>query len=394
MHNNDKLAETIKHAKNSESLGRLNAMIELAKSEKGIPISLIKLDKNQYLYNCKNGTIDLKTGSLQPHNKYDYITKICNIDYNPDAKCDLWLKFLADITCNNKELVSYLQRIAGYCLTGDIKEQCMFILYGSGANGKTTFIEILKKILCNYSATVDISIFSAKQSNNDAKYELARIKGMRLISTSEPSQDMSLSENLIKAITGGDIIPCRKMYGKTFEYPPTFKPFILTNHKPIIKGYDYGIWRRINLIPFLATIPKENQDKDLPIKLYAELQGILSWMVRGCLEWQKNGLNTPETVLKSTEEYKEEMDKIADFINECCEIDTTLKISSSLLHERYCSWCSKNNIFPENIKIFGNYLENKGFKKKRSNSGRIIFGLTIKKLDYLEYYPKSDGCDV
>ena len=247
MHKQD-YTTIIKHAKNSESESKLNSMIKLAQSEAGIAVNIKDLDANSYLFNCTDATIDLKTGKVLTHAKEHLITKISGINYIPDATCPLWINFLNKIMNGNSEMIEFLQRTVGYSLTGDASEQCMFILQGNGANGKSTFIETLKSLFGDYAKVADPRTFLVNQSNG-IRNDLARLCGVRFVSSSEADEGSKLSESIIKQFTGSDTIAARFLHKEFFEFQPVCKIFLATNYKPIING-EYAIWRRIRLIPF------------------------------------------------------------------------------------------------------------------------------------------------
>jgi putative DNA primase/helicase len=267
-------------------------MIDLAKTETGIPIKPSRLDADPWLLNCTNGTLDLRTGTLHAHNRKHLCTKLVPVDYDPAATCPLWDKFLNRIMGNNAVTTEFLQRLIGYSLTGSIEEQVMFIAYGLDQNGKTTLFEIICTLFGDYARTADASLLLLKRGDGP-RYDVARLEGARLVLTSEITASGQLDEALVKLMTGGDKITARRLYCEEEEYYSTYKIVLRTNHMPRISGVDHAIWRRLKPIPFNETIPEKEQDKKLGQKLLAELPGILAWAVRGCLDWQKNGLGNP-----------------------------------------------------------------------------------------------------
>ena len=290
------------HARRSEANSRLEAMIKQAQSE--LPVLPDELDSDPWLLNVKNGTLDLRTGELRPHNREDMITKFIPVTYDPDAQAPIWHGFLRRILNNNDNLVTFVQRAIGYSLTGDVSEQVFFMLYGTGANGKSVFLETVQSILgedyAKSTPTSTIMIKNGSQNSND----LARLAGVRFVTVNEVEDGQNLAESLMKQLTGNDTITARFLYAEHFDYKPQFKLFIRANHKPVIKNTDEGIWRRIRLIPFTVTIPEEERDKRLLQKLKDELPGILAWAVEGCLEWQQYGLGMPEEVKQAVKEYR------------------------------------------------------------------------------------------
>jgi len=287
--------ELIKHAKQSASKGRLQAMIDLARSFSNISVPIWQFDSNPWFLNCKNGTLDLQTGRLNPHNPADLITKMVPFNYDPDAQCPVWEATIEKIMNGDPEKISFLKRVFGYAMTGVTSEQCFFVLYGSGANGKSTILEVYRELLAGYAMhTTTASLLGS--SGSMIRNDLARLNGARFVSAVEIGMGKRLDEALVKQLTGGDQVTARFLYNEFFEYKPEFKLFIAANHKPEIQGVDHGIWRRIHLIPFEVTIPVEEIDRNLPEKLRDELPGILAWAVKGCHAWQRQGLSVPASI--------------------------------------------------------------------------------------------------
>ncbi len=363
-------------AVSSESERRLNAMVALAQSEPDIPISPQELDTNPDLLNCFNGTVDLKTGKLKPHDPKDFITKIIPVKYQPEAVCPLWLEFLETIFDWNYDLIGFLQRAAGYSLTGDTSEQCLFLLHGYGANGKSTFLNIINHLLGDYAQTADFETFLIKK-NETVRNDLARMIGRRFISAIEVEGERRLSEVLVKQLTGGDTIAARFLFGEYFDFRPTFKIWLAANHKPNIRGTDHAIWRRIRLVPFIVTIPEDERDSKLFEKLQDELPGILSWAVQGCLEWQRVGLKIPDEVRSATNEYRSDMDSLGAFLSDCCLVSPEVKVRSGDLYEAYRRWCEDNGEHSINNRHFGRRLSEKSFQRLQSN-GNWWRGVGIK----------------
>jgi putative DNA primase/helicase len=358
-----------KHARSSESERKLHAMINLAASEEGIPALPEELDKGTYLLNVANGTLDLTTGALLPHKREDLLTKLTPVEYDPDAKAPRWKAFLARVMDNNENLISFLQRAVGYCLTADVSEQVLFICHGTGANGKSVFLQTVLAILGPYGKTTAQNLLMA--SYYDAHPTgVADLMGTRMAVSFETSEGRSLDENLVKGLTGGDRIKARFMRQDFFEFEPTHKIWLTTNHKPNIKGTDHAIWRRIRLIPFEVTIPAEERDPQLANKLKEELPGILAWAVEGCLQWQKHGLDAPEEVKAATDKYRQEMDKLGRFIAECCYLDVNAEASSQDLYKEFKEWCEAGGERQETRTWFGTQLTDRGFGK-RETGGRI-----------------------
>ena len=358
-----------KHAIRSESDSRLRAMITLAKSERDIPVKPEQLDSDPWLFTCLNGTIDLKTGKLLPHNRDHLITQLAPVKYDSDATCPTWDAFLHRIMAENDNLISFLQRMIGYSLTGDTGEQCLFILYGSGANGKSTFLQAVSSMCGDYSQQTPTETLLVKKKGSIPN-DVARLKGARLVTASEAEEGQRLAESLIKQMTGQDILSARFLHQEWFEFEPTHKIFLGTNHKPVIKGTDHAIWRRIKLIPFDVTIPEEERDNRLLSKLRDELPGILSWAVKGCLDWQRHGLGEPPEVKSATQDYRSEMDALAQFRADCCIEDPGAKVAVGKLYDAYTAWCEINGEQQLGKRAFSMKTKEAGFKQVRFGKGR------------------------
>jgi putative DNA primase/helicase len=353
------------HATRSEAEARIRAMLELAKSEE--PVSPEDLDARPWFLNVQNGTIDLRTGRLQPHRREDLITKLAPVSYDPNATAPTFMAFLERVQ-PDEEVRAFLQRAVGYSATGDTSEQCMFINYGGGANGKTTWQEIIAAALGDYAMRAPTEMLLAKPAGGIPN-DVARLKGARFVAASETEEGRRLAESRVKDLTGQDTITARYMRAEWFDFKPTHKLYLSTNHKPEIRGTDAAIWRRIRLVPWSVTIPPEEQDKRLPAKLRAELPGILAWIVRGCLEWQRVGLQPPEEVRRATGSYRAEMDVLAAFIDEECIVADHASAAAKALYGAYKAWCEDNGERPESQRRFGSRLKERGFESGRMTTG-------------------------
>lgn len=357
-------------SKSSESDARIRAMLNLAKAE--LPIRASDLDKNPDLLNCQNGTLDTKTFELQPHDPLDLITNILPVEYNPDAKCPLWMRFLREIMAGNQEVIDFLKRAVGYSLTGSTEEQCFFYLYGTGANGKSTFLEVLRTLLAAYARQANFSTLVAVKNDTRVRNDIARLKGARFVTAVEAESEAQMAESTIKAMTGGDTITARFLYREEFEYVPEFKIWLAANHKLGIKGTDDAIWRRPKLIPFKVTIPPEEMDTELPKKLKTELPGILTWAVEGCQEWRKIGLRIPTDIKQATAGYRAEQDSVGNYIAECLVQHPNAEISVSRNYEVYENYCTEEGCKPVSKKKLSSEMFDRGFDSKRLNrNGRI-----------------------
>jgi len=355
---------------------RLNAMVNAAMAM--VPITPDDLDKDLFLLNVRNGTINLKTMEFdEAHSKDSYITKIVDVVYDSEAKCPLWENFLHEIFEGDMELISYIQELVGYSLTGDTSEQILIFLYGGGQNGKSTFMNVLKSLLGDYAKQTDFSTFTVRKNDSGPRNDLARLKGARLVSTIEIEEGKQLAESLVKQVTGEDTIKARFLYSEDFEFLPNFKIWLVANNKPIIKGGDFAIWRRIRLIPFNVKIPEEKKDKELGKTLKEELPGILNWALEGCRRWQSEGLKTPKSVELATKEYEEEMDPIKEFLEDICTTETLGKTKTGELYQTYEEYCNFVKINPIPNRVFGRRLAQIGIKRSRDHNGRYYEGIEI-----------------
>ena len=368
--------EIEKYAILSESMRRREAFVKAASVISSLHVTSEKLDPNPWLLNVKNGTVDVTTGEFRDHKQEDMITKTANVEYNPQADCPMWKQFIREIMNYKTDLIKFVQTAAGWALTGDISEQTMFILFGSGANGKSTFLNTIMYLLGDYAIATPTETFMRKNGDQYTN-DIARLRGTRFVTTTEAEQGRRLSEPLIKRITGNDQMTARFLYGEFFNFTPTFKIFMATNHKPVIKGTDHGIWRRIKLIPFTTRIPEEKQDKYLELKLRGEVSGILNWLLEGMARWKKEGLIAPAEVLNATDEYRGEMDVIGNFLKECCIQKPEASIRIREFFKAYQDWCDENNEHAVSERFFSMHLKEMGFQQNRTCEARFWSGLAL-----------------
>lgn len=358
------------HGQSSEGEGRLRAMISLAQMD--LAVQPEELDKDPWLLNVQNGTVDLRTGELRSHRKEDLLSKMVQVIYDPKATAPLWEAFLSRIFDANEELIEWLQRAVGYSLSAENREQVFFLCHGVGANGKSTFLNTLKYLLGDYSEQAPFQTF-LKTTSETVRNDLAKLQNCRFVSALEAEEGRKLSEVVIKQLTGGDPITARFLYGEYFTYVPQFKIWMATNHKPTITGTDYGIWRRVKLIPFEVVIPPEERDEKLSEKLTEELPGILAWAVHGCLRWQEQRLvPEPEIVKIATEQYRTEEDVLGAFLTDRCISRKDLSASAADLFETYQQWAKTNGEEIVSQKKFGGYLTHRGFRREKSSLTKKI----------------------
>lgn len=350
----------------SESRDKVYAAMTLAKPM--LAIEHRELDRDNWLLNCVNGVLDLRTGKMRPHRRDDFMTRCVPVAYDPQAKCPTWLAFLNRIFANTKDIIHFVQKVIGYSLTGDNSEQCVFFMHGSGQNGKSTLITAVQALMGAYAHQAAPDLLLASKHDRHPT-ELAELRGARLVTSVETGDSRRLNESLVKQMSGGDRMKGRFMRQDFFEFDPTHKVCLATNHKPIIRGTDYAIWRRIRLIPFTVAIPPEERDRKLPDKLKTELQGLLAWAVSGCLDWQREGLTPPQEVVKATDQYREEMDVLNAFFDECCVINKNATVAKGALYGAYKEWRDRSGERAETQRSFSNRMQERGFEEHKTTGG-------------------------
>lgn len=360
-------------ANKSQSRDKVASMIFMAHSDLQVVVHHDQLDANPWLLNCANGTVNLKTGELQPHNRDNLITKLVRATYKPQACAPLWERSLSRWMDADTSLVQFLQRFVGYGLTGEVSEQCLAFLHGSGANGKSTFLGAITWLLADYAQKAPINMLLTKKSGNDGiPNDIARLKGARFVVASEVEQGRTLAESIVKDLTGSDRLTARFLNQEFFEFDPTHKLIMYGNHIPTIRGTDDGIWRRVLKVPFTVKITEAEKDKNLTAKLQAEAEGILAWMVTGCLQWQAQGLKPPVKVLEATKAYREEMDILGQFIDDCCITGEAYTAPFKDLYECYKAWADKSNERAETSRKFGKALEEREFAPGKGTGNQAI----------------------
>lgn len=365
------------HAVRSGSLQGIRAMSTLSKDT--LKQNGDNLDSDPWLFNVPNGTIDLRTGELRNHSREDYITKMGGCTYDRDAVAPMWLAALEKTFDGNQELIDFLQRMAGYMLTGITREQCLFFYFGGGANGKSTFIETLTAIWGDYALRSPTETVMKKKNDAGIPNDVARLRGARLVVTQEIGANMQFSENVIKDLTGDDTKTARFLHGEWFDFKPELKLVLYGNHKPTVTGTDDGIWRRIKLIPFLHSF-KDDDTKvdDLARVLFREEgPGILRWCVEGCLKWQVARLNPPEIVVEATAEYRGEMDVFGDFYRDHFHKtwDAEDKVSMERVFQLYLSWANDVGERPLSQRKVNAKMIDIGAEKYKSNGKWFLRGV-------------------
>jgi putative DNA primase/helicase len=360
----DELKQHVRWWRESEGSSRINAMLTMAASEEGIPALPDQLDSDPWLFNARNGTVDLRTGMLGPHRREDLITALAPVEYHPAAKCPAWITILDRIFDRRTELIQFFKRLCGLALTGVVTEQILPILWGTGANGKSTLLGALLELMGeDYAMMAPPGLLLVKRHESHPT-ERATLFGKRLVVDMESAEGARLNEPLVKQLTGADRISARRMREDFWDFTPTHKLMMGTNHRPEIRETKNAIWRRVKLIPFTVTIPEAEQIKDLPRRLRAEYPGILAWAVRGCLDWQQDGLNPPQEVVDATAEYRAEQDALGAFIAEECTVNAQLSAKASVLYERYRE---REGCVDLTQRAFGRAMTERGFARYESH---------------------------
>jgi putative DNA primase/helicase len=354
----------------SEATARVDAMLKEA--QKDCPVLPTQLDADPWLFNVQNGTLDVRTGTLLSFSRAHHMTKSSHVQYDPDTACPRWEQFLSEIMGGNEELIDFLWKAIGYTLSGSTEEECVFFLYGTGANGKSTLQRTLRALFGDYGRQAAIATFLQKRHETIGN-DIAELRGARLVTAGEPDQHKRLSEAFIKSLTGRDPQRARFLFQESFEFVPQLKLWIAFNYKPIIKGTDPGIWRRVKLIPFTQKFTGDQHDPHLDQKLLAELPGILAWAMRGCQAWQEEGLPEPDAVKAATELYRSEMDEIGNWLEEQCEQHPHLRTRPADLLSDYVVWSGNKQM---TTNVFGRLLTERGFR--RDDQRRWVLGIGLR----------------
>lgn len=354
-------------ATKSESANHIDAMVRLARTDFEMVVDTDQLDADPWLFNVANGTVDLRTRQLRPHRPDDLITKVAPVVYDPSATCPTWDIFLEQVL-PDPEVRAFVQEAVGYSLTGTVTEHLLFFAHGGGANGKTTMLQTLLALFGEYGRQADPDLLLASREAHPTG--VADLLGARLVVSTEIDDGRRLAEATVKRLTGGDRLKARYMRMDFFEFEPSHTLFLAANHRPVVRGTDAAIWRRLRLIPFNVTIAPEDQDHDLVDKLRKELSGILNWAIEGCRRWQRQGMSTPTAVMVATDEYRSEMDVLGNFLTECCVVLDDSYVASADLYRNYVAWCEANGERPASQRKIGLALSERGFERRQAGPER------------------------
>lgn len=355
---------------------RIAAVEKLSRSDRAVATIPESLDSHDWLLNTQTGVVDLRTGTLQPHDRELLLTKITSCGIG--GECPRWERFLLEVTGDDPELVGFLKRLAGYCLTGSTREHALFFLYGTGGNGKGVFLNTLRAVMADFAEVSSTDVFVASRGERHPT-ELAALRGARLVVAQEVEEGRRWAEARIKALTGGDPVSARFMRQDFFEYTPNFKLVIAGNHKPRLATVDEAIRRRLHLVPFEVHIPEARRDLDLGAKLAAEHAGILTWAVQGCLDYLNQGLDAPERVKAATEAYFASQDIMSEFLSECCETGPDFWETPKLMFSAWREFAKGQGLLPGRQTEFRDKMEGSGMRHGRDNRrGRHWQGVRVR----------------
>lgn len=369
-----------KYVLRSESDGKIKAMINQAMTQNSLIIT--ETDKDNFLLNIKNGTLNLKTGLLEKHDRRNFCTKLVNVEYDPKMKCPNWTEFINKIFLGDAELINYIQKSIGYSMTGDANLQCFYILHGNGANGKGTFIKTIMKFMGDYADGLDAKSLMEKMGDEGTREEIAGLIGKRFVNVNEMKGSKSFDEGLLKSLTSGadETVKVRNLYESSFNLKPTFKLWMSTNHMPKINNDDEGIWRRVRKIPFKYKFTEEDKDVNFfENKLMPEMSGILNWAIVGCLKWQQEGEHIPDVVKASVDEYRVDSDPIQRFIADECIVanSETVRVNVADMYKTYEAWCKENKEYTLSSIKFSKKMTEKEFEKGRTKYGLYWKGIGL-----------------
>ncbi|WP_108934507.1 phage/plasmid primase, P4 family [Streptomyces ardesiacus] len=356
-----------------------NLMVEL-RSVPSVYVDADQFDNRPELLSFRNGTVDLRTGTLRPHAKEDMLTYLLGVDFNPDAECPRWDQFLTEIFPENPDLVPYVQRLVGYGITGYTDEQCFCVLWGKGANGKSVLTDTLTDVFAAISKTTPFATFEEKPSGGIPN-DIAALRGSRLVMASEGDSGKAMSEAILKRASGKDKMTARFMRQEFFTFTPTFLIMLATNHKPKFRGQDEGLWRRVKMIPFKRWFAPHERDHELPNKLLAEAEGIAAWAVRGAVEWLANGLQDPESITAASKEYRETSDSLAGFFpGVMVKDDAAPALNGTEAFNAYLDWCEAENLPARERwtrRTFYDAMEERGITRKKTAKGIALVGVAM-----------------
>lgn len=364
-------------ATKSQNIRAYEAMLTLATHKPAFCVDASMFDRDIWALGLVNGLLDLRTGILRSYKPSDYVTKCGGVVFVENATCPQWEAFLMKAFNQDKEMVNYLARVIGYTLSGSVEEQCLWLHYGAGANGKSTFMNVLSALMGDYATTANASTIMQKPTSNISN-DVARLKGARLVQINELEDGRRLNEAEIKTMTGGEALTARYLHQEFITFYPQFKLHLTSNYKPSVYDNSHGLWRRINLINWAVIVKEADQDKQLFDKLKGELSGVLNWSLSGLQDYLKDGLQTPQRVLNDTAEFRLEMDSIGQFIEAYCYVDSEARGKASELYAKYSEWAKDTGRQPVNSMRFGNSLKDKGYTNFKTGGVMVYRGVAVR----------------
>lgn len=367
--------ELLSHINRCCNQHSIKAVIEGAKSSLSFNDAIF--DKHPHLLNVLNGTINLKDGVIRPHDRRNFITKLVPTMYDATSKSNQFKSFLKD-TFEDDELIKYVQRLLGYCITGETKEQVVHFFIGNGANGKSTLLSLVQYILCDYAAVIPSKVLISVERAGAASSEIAQLPHKRLVCCSELNCTDVLNEGKIKIMSSGETLAARQLYSQAFTFEPEFKCIIDTNYLPQIVGTDNGIWRRVRVVPFEYTVSKDKLNKNLLNELKQAKKAVLVWLVKGAIKYYENGLGTCEAVAKATKKYRKSQDTLGGFIDACIKEEAGAEVRARALYEAYIAYCNDNFLNPMSETKFGKDFATRGFKKGKDKVSRKYLDIKLK----------------
>ncbi len=382
-HAGDERKRLAKHAERAEALRYQQHALEFVKVHPDIAVVADMLDRDPWLLACPNGTLDLRTATLRAAAPADLLTRSTRVPFDAACATVRWDRFLREVMRDSVALTAFLRRLAGYCLTGLVSEQVAVFCYGSGSNGKSTFLEVLGEVFGDYAHVAKSSalLLERRDDGGSASPALMDLMGRRLVTVSEVNEGRKLDEAAVKSLTGDAALTARPLYGAQVTFPVTFKIVSAVNHYPQIRGTDDAIWRRIVLVPFTRTFADGEKDLRLKDALRAELPGILAWAVAGCLEWQRDGLSQPSEVRAAVATYRSESDVVGQWLEERCDLSSPNAMESAgALHRDFLGWVETTSAHRMSTTAFGKRLEERGLRADKGNSGlRIRRGIALRR---------------
>jgi putative DNA primase/helicase len=366
----ERRGQVLTFVKAAASSRGIEAAVKLARSEPQVVATVDELNRHPYLLNVANGTLDLQAAELRQHSPTDLLTHMAGVAFDASASCPTWRKFVDEVTDGDKELAAFLQRSCGVALSGDVTEQVLWLHYGEGRNGKSTMLTMLVELLGTYAGPAPLEMLLVRgRFSKEVETQFGALAGKRLVTAVEADDGVRFSEATVKLLTGGDVVLARRLYEDAWPLQPSWKLHVAANHKPLVRGSDEGIWRRLMLCPWLRRFEGQAEDKKLKEKLQAEKAGILNWCLFGFAEWRRMGLKPPAKVLAATKEYRGENDTIGQWAADCCVREPSAVSESAALYRSYRAWSEDRGEHPLTGTAFGLRMEHLGYNSERHSAG-------------------------